>query len=166
MFAFGDSYSDNGGARRITTEILEDSKTPEEAYIKPSDELYWECRYSNGKTAIEVLADKLDVKLTNYAIGGATSGRENYSAWMNHVRDTGVLGQVDEFEKSLNGEKADPEALYYIFASTNDYYLFMDYEQPGTIVEVADKTVENIETAVTKLASLGAQKFLVVNCTD
>lgn len=166
VIAFGDSYSDSGEAKRITTEIVNDPNCPEGAYIKPSDDLYWEGRYSNGFTSVEVLAKKLGVKLTNYAVGGATSGKENYSEWMDYLGYTGLLGQIGRFEESLDGDKADPDALYFIFASANDYYLFMDYSMPGKVEDVADKAVENINTAVKSLAKLGAKKFFVVNSSD
>ncbi|NLK97916.1 SGNH/GDSL hydrolase family protein [Defluviitalea saccharophila] len=166
VIAFGDSHSDSGEAKRITTAIVNDANTPEGAYIKPSDELYWESRYSNGPTSVEILAEKLGVHLFNYATGGATSGEGNYSAWMDHLGPTGLLGQIQAFEKSLNGQKADPNALYFIFASANDYYLFMDYELEGTIKGVADQAVVNINTAVKNLADLGAKKFFVVNSSD
>ena len=166
VFAFGDSYSDNGEAKKISTEIVNEKDSPDGAYIKPSDELYWNDRYSNGPTTVEVLAKKLDVNLTNYATGGATTGKENYSTWMDHLGDTGMLGQIEKFEKSLNGAKADPEALYFIFASANDYFLFMDYSRPGTVEGIADKAVTNIDTAVKRLSSLGAKKFFVVNSSD
>lgn len=166
VIAFGDSHSDNGEAKRITTAIVNSPDAPEGAYIKPSDELYWENRYSNGPTSVEILAENLGVHLFNYATGGATSGEGNYSAWMDHLGPTGLLGQIQAFEKSLNGQKADPNALYFIFASANDYYLFMDYELEGEITEVADQAVANMNTAVEKLASLGAKKFFVVNSSD
>lgn len=85
---------------------------------------------------------------------------------MDYLGPTGTLGQIETFEKSLNGKKADPNALYFIFASANDYFLFMDYSMPGTVEEVADKAVDNINTAVKKLADLGAKKFFIVNSSD
>lgn len=166
VFAFGDSYSDNGQAKKITTELMNLENPPEGAYLKPSDELYWESRYSNGNTAVEVLAQKLNVKLTDYATGGGTTGAENYSPWMDVLGNTGVLGQIDQFETSLNGEKADPEALYFVFASGNDYFKHLDYELPGDIETVADQAVSNLQIAVTKLTELGARKFMVINSTD
>lgn len=166
VFAFGDSYSDNGEAKRISTAIVEAPNAPSNAYIKPSDELYWNNRYSNGYTAVEVLAQMMEVPLTNYATGGARSGQENYSAWMDFLGTTGVLGQIDTFEASLNGGQADPDALYFIFGSANDYFYFMDYGLEGDIKDVADEAVENTKLAVAKLAKLGAKKILVVNSSD
>lgn len=166
VVAFGDSYSDNGEAKRITSEIVKAPNRPEAAYEKPSAELYWQGRYSNGNTAVEVLSQKLGVPLTDYATGGATTGQGNYSDWMDYLGNTGVLGQIDKFKESLNGEKADSEALYFIFASANDYFKFVDYEMPGKVEAVADEAVDNIKIAVRELSKLGAKNFFVVNSSD
>ncbi|MBU3090025.1 SGNH/GDSL hydrolase family protein [Clostridium gasigenes] len=166
VFAFGDSYSDSGQAKKITAQIMASTNRPDDAYLKPSDELYWKGRYSNGSTAVEVLAENLDVPLVNYATGGATTGEKNYSEWMDHLGNTGVLGQIEKFENSLKEGKADPDALYFIFASANDYFLFMDYSLPGTVENVADTAVDNINTAIKRLVTLGAEKFFVVNSSD
>ncbi len=166
VFAFGDSYSDNGAAQRISATIMKDPNRSPEAYLKPADpqqNLYWEGRYSNGITAVEVLAQKIGVSLTDYAVGGATSGEENYSSWMDVNQKTGVMSQVQEFKNSLKGQKADANALYFIFAGINDYYKFMDYELAGTVEKVANQTVANISTAISHLQALGAHRFLVVN---
>lgn len=165
VIAFGDSYSDNGGANRCSTEIVNSENAPEAAFIKPG-EVYWKNRYSNGKTAVEILAEQLNVFLTNFATGGATTGESNYSAWMDTLKNSGLLGQITEFEESLAGKQADFEALYFIFASANDYYYFMDFELPGKIEAVADQAVDNLKTAVRRLANLGAKKIFVVNSSD
>jgi cholinesterase len=166
VVAFGDSYSDNGQAKKISVQIIKDINKPEGAYEKPSDVLYWKGRYSNGNTAVEVLAKNLNVPLTNYATGGATTGKDNYSSWMDYLGDTGVLGQINKFEASLNGKKADPEALYFIFASANDYFKFVDYEMPGKVEAVADEAVDNIKASVRTLSKLGAKNFFIVNSSD
>ncbi|GCD10878.1 SGNH/GDSL hydrolase family protein [Clostridium tagluense] len=166
VLAFGDSYSDNGQAKKVSAQIMASTNKPSDAYLKPSDKLYWKGRYSNGPTSVEVLAEKLGVPLIDYATGGATTGEKNYSKWMDYLGNTGVLGQIEKFEKNLKSGKADPDALYFIFASANDYFLFMDYSLPGTVENVADKAVANINTAVKRLEKLGAKKFLVVNSSD
>ncbi|MDZ4941376.1 SGNH/GDSL hydrolase family protein, partial [Clostridium perfringens] len=146
--------------------IMASANRPDDAYLKPSDELYWKGRYSNGPTAVEVLAENLGVQLVNYATGGATSGEKNYSEWMDPLGNTGVLGQIEKFENSLKEGKADPDALYFIFASANDYFSFMDYSLPGTVEDVADKAVDNINNAIKRLVTLGAKNFFVVNSSD
>lgn len=166
VVAFGDSYSDNGQAKKISTEIMADPNRPKDAYLKPSDELYWNGRYSNGHTAVEVLAEKLGVQLTNYATGGATTGEKNYSDWTDYLGNTGVLGQIEKFKKSLNTGEADSDALYFIFASGNDYFKFMDYSMEGTVEKVADNAVNNIKTAIKRLTNIGCKKFFVVNSSD
>lgn len=166
IVAFGDSYSDNGEAKRISTEIVNGKKKVKDASIKPSDNLYWKGRYSNGNTAVEVLAKKLNISLKNYAVGGATTGTSNYSAWMDTLGDTGVLGQIEHFKKDLKGKKADSKALYYIFASANDYFYYVDYNRPGKVETVAKKAVTNIQTAIKRLSKLGAKNFFIVNSSD
>lgn len=166
IIAFGDSYSDNGEAKRITSEIMEVANHPKEAYLKPSSTLYWENRYSNGLTAVEVLAKKMNIPLTNYAVGGATSGEQNYSSWMDFLGNTGTLGQIKKFGTSLKATPADPNALYFIFTSANDYCAFMDYAMPGTVEAVADEAVDNIKMAVRMLSKLGAKNFFIVNSSD
>lgn len=163
IFAFGDSYSDDGASFQISEELVADEV--QDAFILPGD-LYWENRWSNGPTAPEVLAEQLQVELTNYAVGGAKSGPGNYYSWIDPHQETGVLGQINQFEGELNGEAADPDALYFIFISANDYFEHVDFGLEGTLVELADQSVENMKTAVSDLAELGADQFMVVNSTD
>lgn len=169
IFGFGDSYSDNSESMEISKEIVSLPTPITGAGILPSDpknKLYWDGRWSNGPTAVEDLAADLHVKLTDYAVGGAKSGKDNYYDWINKYKDTGVLGQVAWFKESLGGQKADPNALYFIFISANDYFQHMDNTLPGTIKELSGQTVQNIETTVKELSGLGAKNFMVVNCTD
>lgn len=42
----------------------------------------------------------------------------------------------------------------------------MDYNLEGDIVDLADNVVDNIETAVEKLASAGAENFFISNSVD
>lgn len=164
IVAFGDSYSDNGSANAVSTAILE-SDNNEGAFVKPG-ELYFENRYSNGKTAIEVAAELANLPLENYATGGGTSGYENYSDWMDRLGGTGVLGQIDKFEATLKEGEADDDALYFILAGANDYCKFIDFNLEGTVEDVANQVVKNIETAIRELADLGAEQFLVSHAID
>ncbi|QIB68772.1 SGNH/GDSL hydrolase family protein [Aminipila butyrica] len=169
IFAFGDSFSDNGGSLKVSTEVMNLPTPITGASILPCDpqsDLYWEGRWSNGKTAVEYLASELDVKLTNYAVGGAKSGKDNYYDWLNSYKKTGVLSQIDWFKSSLKNGKADSDALYFIFVSANDYFYHMDYNTPDSIKELSAQTVKNINTAVTTLSKLGAKKFMLVSCVD
>ena len=163
IIAFGDSYSDNGASFEISKKMVDDGVT--DAAILPGD-LYWQNRWTNGPTAVEVLAEKLDAELIDYAVGGAKSGPDNYYHWMNPHQDTGVLGQVEAYENTLENGKADPEALYFIFISANDFFEHTDYALPGTVTDLADQAVDNVKTAVAELADLGAEHYMIVNSSD
>ncbi|MGL4343705.1 MAG: SGNH/GDSL hydrolase family protein [Cellulosilyticaceae bacterium] len=163
IVAFGDSYSDNGSANAVSTAVIASGN--EDAFVKPG-ELYWENRYSNGKTAVEVLAEMADLPLTNFATGGATSGFENYTPWMDSLGYTGVLGQIDKYAASLNGAPVDPNTLHFMFISANDYFRFVDFELEGELLDVADQAVANIKTGVETLAKMGAKQFFISGSSD
>ena len=168
IFAFGDSYSDDGLSLEISTDAVE-AGVPD-SFILPADPelgLYDdEGRWTNGKTAVEVLSENLGVDLIDYAVGGAKSGDGNYYSWLDSFQNTGVSGQVEQFESDLGGQPADPDALYFIFASANDFFEYSDFGLPGTVEELATQTVENIKQEISDLSALGAEEFFVVNSSD
>ena len=164
IIAFGDSYSDNGMANTISTEILE-AGTTEDAYVKPGD-LYWENRYSNGHTGIEVAAEKAGLELVNYATGGATSGYENYSSWMDSHGNTGVLGQIEKYKEELGETTASESDLFFIMSGTNDYCKFIDFAEEGTLEDVANKTLAHTEEAIRMLAEVGAENIIISEAND
>ncbi|MDY6940705.1 MAG: SGNH/GDSL hydrolase family protein [Cyanobacteriota bacterium] len=168
IYAFGDSYSDDGRSFELSTDAV-NAGVPD-SFILPADPalgLYDpQGRWTNGPTAVEVLAQELQVDLTDYAVGGAKSGNGNYYSWLDPVEDTGVFGQIEQFSTELSGQPADPDALYFLFASANDLFEYTDFGLPGTVEELAAQTVENTIEGVSDLAELGAQQFLVVNSSD
>ncbi|MBN0084957.1 cholinesterase ChoE, partial [Pseudomonas aeruginosa] len=85
-------------------------------------EVYWQGRWSNGPTAVEVLARQLGAQLADHAVGGAKSGADNYYGWMSAYRHTGLAGQVDAYLATLDGKPADGQALHFIFVSANDFF--------------------------------------------
>ena len=165
IYAFGDSYSDNGAALQISTNAVNAGVS--DSTLLPADPalgLYdVGGRWTNGSTAVEVLARNLQLNLTDYAVGGAKSGNGNYHTWLDPYQNTGVFGQIDQYKAGLQGQTADKNALYIIFASGNDYFQYNDFNQPGTITQLSAQGVSNIEEDVSKLAALGAKQFLVVN---
>lgn len=163
IYAFGDSYSDNGASARLTREMLE--KGVKDAQHLPG-ELYWQGRWSNGPTAVEVLAQRLDAQLTDYAVGGAKSGQNNYYAWMTPYRDTGVSGQIDQYLGALRGQPADSAALYFIFVSANDFFEHADFGRTQPLDQLAKDSVEHVLEAAGRLARVGARRFMVVGSTD
>lgn len=168
IYSFGDNYSDSGNSYTISSKLVANS-VPDSYLLpaEPSEDLYWNGRWTNGPTAVEVLSENLSVDLKNYAVGGATSGYDNYNTWLvDGQYKTGLLGQIEKFEAELKGNSADPEALYFIFASSNDYFYQSDISDSVSAENLSATTVKNLSTAVTKLKELGATKFLVVNSPE
>jgi phospholipase/lecithinase/hemolysin len=163
LYAFGDSYSDNGAGEVFTAELA--TKKVKDAQQLPGS-LYWKGRWSNGPTAVEELARAMKVPLTDYAIGGAKSGNGNYYAWMEPSRDTGVLGQIADHLKASTNHKADPNALYFIFISANDFFEWADFSHPESVVVLGQSSVTNIQRATETLIAAGAKHLMVVGTTD
>lgn len=163
LYAFGDSYSDNGGGQAFTKSLA--AKQIKDAQELPGS-LYWSGRWSNGQTAVEHLARSLDTPLTDYAIGGAKSGNGNYYSWMMPSRDTGVFGQIAEHLNAAQTHQADPKALYFIFISANDFFEWADFSHPESVEELGQKSVANIQKAIETLIAAGAKHVMVVGSTD
>jgi len=75
VYAFGDDFSNTNNCLKLFREavaqgqfVADDLKNLEEN---------WEGRLSNGPVAAEILAERLQVGLTDYAVCAATSGRDN-----------------------------------------------------------------------------------------
>ena len=168
IYAYGDSYSDNGASFEISTQAV-NAGVPD-SFILPADPalgLYdSEGRWTNGPTAVEVLSENLQVGLTDYAVGGAKSGDGNYYGWLDSFQNTGLFGQIEQFKAETSGQSADYDALHFIFASANDLFEYADFGLPGTVEELATQTVDNIGEGVANLAESGAKQFLVVNSSD
>jgi cholinesterase len=172
VVAFGDSYLDNGTLLSLSRAAVA-AKTPGAKVLPadPSSDVYPAGRWTNGPTAVEVLARQLDVPLQDYAMGGAKSGYGNYDAWLDYFADTGLQGQIESFRHHLKGQPADPRALYVIAASANDYFQFHDFHQVGAVSrdkldsisfeELAGRVARNAAHAVAQLVSLGARRIVV-----
>ena len=163
IVAFGDDWTDNGNALRITKKDIENKVTV--ASIIPPSDLYWEGRFSNGPVAVEVMAQRLKVNLTDYAVSAALSGGSNLVTG-GEFEATGLLSQVKQFESELNGKKADSGALYFLGVSTgNDLWSWAE-DNTGNSAVLADEVLKNLQTAIMKLSQLGAKQFFVVNAPD
>ncbi len=163
LYAFGDSYSDNGAGETFTATLA--AQKVKDAQALPGS-LYWKGRWSNGPTAVENLANALKTPLTDYAIGGAKSGNGNYYTWMEPSRDTGVFGQVADYLKAAKKHKADPNALYFIFISANDFFEWADFSHPESIDVLSQNSVKNIQKTTEALIAAGAKHVMVVGTTD
>jgi phospholipase/lecithinase/hemolysin len=166
VYAFGDSLSDIGHDLKIAKDLAAQGEF-DPNIVRICETYYWKGRDSNGPAAVEVLADKLKAELTDYAVGGATTGYDNTNGdlWKN----TGLMAQIDQFENELNGEQADPNALYFLHIGANDFIkniIFENSHSMSETVKIADQAITNINTAVGRLAKLGARRFMVVNSAD
>ncbi len=168
VYVFGDSLSDVGRVSALTGGF------PGPAFG------YAPGRFSNGAVAVEALTLALTgapLTLANdYAYGGARTGispfpntpatpsnpnpplSDNNSDLLN---GTGLLAQTAMFQADLGSRRADPNALYVVWAGANDF------SQPQVLLN-ADGTqwsrvIGNIETAIGNLAANGAQHFFVPN---
>jgi len=159
LYTFGDSSVDTGRAKELTEEIVNSDTVPEGAYVKAEDGYYWMGRYSNGKVYTELLAEYLDVGITNYAVGGAKSGPDSsgYTNWSRWLTGTGGTEQTKEFVETQEGT-IDPDALYLISVGGNDTYNLLS----DSVDNVVNGSVSNISEMVTDLADAGAKQFIVV----
>jgi cholinesterase len=167
IYAFGDSYSDNGASLQISTAAVK-AGVPGAFILPPFLQVYdSDGRWTNnpGLTAVEVLAKQENLQLTDYAVGGAKSGNGNLSSWLDQYQDTGLFGQIEQYKTEVN-RVADSKGLYFIFISTNDLLERFLNNQTGSVDALASAAVNNIASGVSELAALGAKQFFVVNSTD
>ncbi len=150
LFVFGDSLSDIGTLFTLTGGLI------------PPSPPYFEGRFSNGPIAAEVLADQLGVghsQATNFAVGGARTGPGNNQD-TDAVQFGGLLTQIERFSAQADALGADAEDLYLIWAGGNDF-LALASDPSADPTSVVAEAVSNIVTAVTSLASSGAQDIAV-----
>jgi phospholipase/lecithinase/hemolysin len=146
IYVFGDSFSDTGNVFNSTNGIIPPSPT------------YFKGRFSNGPVWVEYLASELGLTFNpnnNFAFGGATTGLDNLG--LSFL--PGLKQQINEFT-TLN-KSVDRNALYVIWAGTNDYLKYFYNDTPNPT-----ETVANLSSAITSLTAVGAENILVVNLPD
>ncbi|RCJ42672.1 GDSL family lipase [Nostoc minutum NIES-26] len=146
IYIFGDSFSDTGNLFNFTSGAIPPSPT------------YFNGRFSNGPIWVEYLASKLKLTVnpnTNFAFGGATTGFDNLGLPI----FPGLQQQINSFTTA--NLAANSNALYIVWAGTNDYldYFFNKIPNPT-------QSVANLSAAITSLAAVGAQDIMVVNSPD
>lgn len=177
LFAFGDSLSDGGNAFLLVGKGVNGELPLGWPPSPPAAQ-----RFSNGPTAVEVLAANLGVPLTpsrqlgtNYAYGGATTGQLNFNAAVGFppglppsLMDTGMssAAQVGQFLSSLPAFNP-ADTLFFLWGGPNDLLLASAVwnNDPVKVAEAANQAVKNLATLVGTLAdpSVGARQFLVPN---
>ncbi len=149
VYDFGDSLSDDGNLFASTLGLF------------PPEPLYDNGRFSNGPIWAERLPSRLGLEVnpqTNIAFGGATSADVNSLNLANPLFPAlpGLQTQIDSFIDQTPG--SNPNGLYTIWAGSNDYL-------NAGITDV-NIPVNNLVSAVTKLAADGARNFMVMNLPD
>ena len=95
------------------------------------------------------------------------SGQDNYNFDMPVLNNTGLLGQIDKFEAELNGQKADPGAIYLIETGAVDVFPVKNPDLKDKPIDTkADEVIANLTMAITRLAKLGAKQVMVWNTAD
>lgn len=191
LYVFGDSLSDGGNSGLLSSAAT--AGVPGGPYVIPPYP-YYNGQYSNGPVAVEYLWQAYNpgstsftpslAAGTNYAIGGATSGVENYNSVNPGVpvplqpifTDYGNNWQLQTF--TAQHPVFDPAtSLFVVWLFPNDLFNYAQTGQlpgtatgspggPGTVDQLVANGVGNILTTVQYLASLGAQHFLVPNMPD
>ena len=192
LYVFGDSLSDSGSDLALSTALY--NATGGGFPIVPGAPANLPGRFSNGKVAVEYLADSLGLALsphyltpppplstgltggTNFAQGGATTGLGNAAlpgtlpppAPPLATGFKGITAQVNDYKNSV--VLADPAALYVVWGCPNDFI------HPGatpTLPACVGAANEAVCTAVTNLVNaagvlggLGAKHILVPNLPD
>ena len=152
LFVFGDSLSDQGRLFAATNQQF------------PPDPPYFQGRISNGPVWIEEMAGRLDLPLSlvnNFSVAGATTSSANVNESTLGTDLPGLADELQQYLAGLNGQPADPNALYVVWAGANDF--FLPFTDPAVVIGQA---VTNLATTVGTLQAVGAQHILVVNLPD
>ncbi|OLP15782.1 hypothetical protein BST81_24520 [Leptolyngbya sp. 'hensonii'] len=172
IFVFGDSLSDSGNVYGFSGNTFPPFP-------------YFQGRFSNGPNWIDYLSQDLNVTPTplanvlfqgaiptqgvNYAFGGATTGPDPITGVQNTIDPTlpGLQTQLQFFLSSLAQQpipKANPNALYVIWAGGND---FLPSQSPFFTPFTDDQpTLNNVSFVLNSLIQAGAKNFLVANLPD
>lgn len=162
VYVFGDSLSDIGRVYEITAGRF------------PAPPFYAVGRFSNGPVAVEALTLDLTGRALSlshdFAAGGARTGVSPFpntptSAPSDNNADelngTGLLQQTQLFKTGLGATRADPNALYVVWAGANDLSQLQVLSNAGGTQWT--RVIGNIETAIGNLAADGATHFFVPN---
>lgn len=185
LFVFGDSFSDSGNAYAISG-----------GRVMPSPP-YNGGRFTNGPVTVEHLWQAFnpgDTSFkasenggTNYAVGGSTTGRENFLSWFlweqglpnsllsPSFRHTGNAWQLSKFKSakpafdpstSLFAVWLFPNDIFTEFLPSNNFQGVGTYNgnpSPNGVENIVPTAVANVIGSIEELASEGARHFLVPN---
>ena len=162
LIVFGDSNVDIGrAASRLVRDDMPGLPPPNTVGGRSSD----------GTIIPEFIADRIGVDQLNFGWGGARSDRVNIIG--GEATFTGLEQQVDEFVGGLAGAAADPDALYILWAGSNNLFgdivngtfQLLDKSSEADVRAAVSGVVADLTKAVTRLADLGARNIVVANRT-
>ena len=114
--------------------------------------------FTNGPVAVELLADRLGVPLSNYAVGGATTGVGNYLDGGTVTTPSPRGGMQTQLAGSL-AELNPSGALFVVWGGSNDFLAPAPGDDvPGGVVV---RAVTNLVGIAMALQAAGAQHILV-----
>ncbi|MBW4421872.1 MAG: SGNH/GDSL hydrolase family protein [Myxacorys californica WJT36-NPBG1] len=159
LVIFGDSLSDPGNLFNLTSQQV------------PPSPPYFDGRFSNGPIWADYLAPRLNLEeasVSNFAFAGAKTGRDNIANALFGLPESlnlpGLLDEVDTFAATTGAKGADPNALYVVWAGSNDL-LNLPSDPQGSATGISE-AVTNISSAIATLAQLGAEKIVVPNSVN
>ncbi|WP_440616104.1 SGNH/GDSL hydrolase family protein [Cysteiniphilum sp. 6C5] len=156
IVVFGDSLQDNGN-------IIKTLEIPGEPYDRG--------RFSDGLVACEYLGKMLkekqqtiaDIKLNNYAIGGAcTSGKNPKSLLTAHAFS--VQNQIDRYV-AQQGRFAD-DALIMLNGGGNNFLFAVHNEKPFLNLAAVYRVASDLLSSIDRVIKLGAKRIVVWNVPD
>ena len=164
IVVFGDSLSDTGNLFAALGGTF-----PPAPYFKG--------RFSNGPIWVDQFVPKLGLKpnqVLNFAVGGATTGTINVVPVPSGFPPLpGLLTEVGQYRNFLGSKPANPNALNVVFVGGNDFLTLPPTLLQGIatgnlksfigLFDAVLKSVQNVATAVTELAQLGATTIAVAN---
>jgi phospholipase/lecithinase/hemolysin len=185
LFVFGDNFSDAGNSGLRSQQY---AGSPSAVFPPPP---YYNGQYSNGPVAVQQLWNLYNPANpggftpslaggTDYAIGGSTTGLQNYNAVNPSVppllqpayAQYGAAWQLQQFD--VQNPAFDPAtSLFVVWLFPNDvFYAVQTGTLPGVVpgspgdANLVGNGIANIMTTIRTLALDGAQHFLVPNVPD
>jgi phospholipase/lecithinase/hemolysin len=150
IYAFGDSLTDTGNFTASTFGIL------------PLSPPYGPGRFSNGPLWIDHVTAAYGTQATPSLLGGNNFAYA--SATTGGTVPPGVTFQTLDYLARQGTNGADPDALYIVYAGSNDVLDELDSTLAPEALAAA--ATENIQQAITNLAQAGAEYIMVPNLND
>lgn len=155
VVVFGDSLSDNGNLYAGSGNTI------------PPSPPYYQGRRSDGKVAVEYLAQSLVAPLLDYAYIGATTGVGGYDG-IGNVTTPGPIPGMSAVYANVAPSLTAPvlaDGLFIVWGGPNDL-LAPAPSDAGNPAAIMARSISNLITIVAGLQAQGAQHILVPGMPD